>query len=63
MLRELIEEMIAFACRGFTHPRGQGKIEQLDNFPERRVVKAEDHNLEDRKDCSLMSRQGGNIRL
>ena len=25
MLRELIEEMIAFACRGFTHPRGQGK--------------------------------------
>ena len=63
MLRELTEEMIAFACRGFTHPRGQGKIEQLDNFPERRVVKAEDQKLEERKDCNLMSHQGGNICL
>ena len=48
MRRELMEEMVAFACRGFSHPRRDGEVEQLDHLPESRIVEAENEKLKDR---------------
>ena len=48
MRRELMKEMLSFACRGFTHPTGEGEIEQFNNLSESHIVESEDEKLKDR---------------
>lgn len=49
MRRELMEEMMAFACRSLAHSQWKREIKQLDDGAEGRVITPENENLENKK--------------
>ena len=50
MRRELMEEMMTFACRSLSHSRRDGDVEQLDNIAEGRIIEPENEDLKDKQD-------------
>ena len=45
--REFREEMIGFACRGWSHSRRERDIEQLNDGAEGLIVEPKNENLKD----------------